>query len=111
MEGGLDFEAVARDDGATTIVSVAGDIDLATSPTLLAVCTDSAQRNPETVRIDLARVGFLDSSGINVLVQVKKRLESQGSVMVLHRPTDQTRRVLEIAGLNKFFTVSDQTPG
>jgi anti-sigma B factor antagonist len=102
------FDVEVTQEGPAALIAVSGEVDLSTSPKLRTACMDAAQAGATTVRIDLGNVTFLDSSGISVLVQAQKRLESEGSALVLHRVSGQTRRVLDIAGLNDFFAFSDE---
>ena len=50
---------------------------------------------------------FIDSSAISVLVEAQQRLGDEDKGLVLHNLGGQTRRVLEIAGLEDFFELSD----
>jgi anti-anti-sigma factor len=102
------FAIEVSEQGPTTVVTLAGELDLASSPQLRSVCADVAQAKPDTVRLDMRGITFLDSSGIGVLVQAQKRLDSQGAVLVLHGVRGHPRRVLDVAGLGTFFTLSDQ---
>lgn len=110
MNGDGGFEVAVDEDGPTTVITVAGELDLATSPTLQQACTAATERKPETLRIDMTGVTFLDSTGISVLVQTHKQLDAQGGTLVLYGLRDQTRRVLDVAGLAEFFRVADESP-
>lgn len=108
MATGAPFEVEVSDEGDTVVITVSGELDLATAPELRAACSAAAQGSAETVRIDLGGLTFLDSSGISVLVETQRDLEARGAALVLHHMSDRTRRVLDVAGLSGFFTHSDQ---
>jgi anti-sigma B factor antagonist len=80
------------------IVAVTGEVDIATAPALRAaidaVVADGARR----VVVDLAAVGFMDSSGLNVLVGVVKHL-GFGSLGVVATQAN-IRRVFSISGVD-----------
>jgi anti-anti-sigma factor len=59
-----------------------------------------------TIVIDASSLDFIDSSGLHQLVQALKRQREVGGDLVLHRPTAQTMRVLEIVGLDKVLTIT-----
>jgi anti-sigma B factor antagonist len=105
---GTGFSVDASNDGPTTTIRVAGELDLATSPQLQAACATAIERRPTTLRIDMSEVTFLDSTGISVLVQAHKQLEAEGGTLVLYGLNDHARRVLDVAGLGAFFRVSDE---
>ena len=106
VEPGFGIETAL--EGDATVLRVTGEVDLATSPQLREACEQAAATTPATVRVDLTQVTFLDSTGISVLVQMHKRLEGQGGALVLHGLSAQARRVLEVAGLDAFFRVTDE---
>jgi len=99
-EFGIDIGSA---EGATVLV-VTGELDLATAPKLRTALAEASG----SVRLDLGAVTFLDSSAISVLVDAKQRLDKAGGALVLHSLAGQTRRVLEIAGLEDFFQLSDE---
>jgi stage II sporulation protein AA (anti-sigma F factor antagonist) len=78
-------------------IRVEGELDLAVAGRLeeaIARC-----RGKETL-IDLAGCEFIDSTGIAVIVRAgRERARDGGGRLVVHSPTDQVLRVLEITGL------------
>jgi anti-sigma B factor antagonist len=106
---GFEIE-IMRDDDVSAVVAVVGELDLATAPTLSDALGRVAHRPGKTVRVDMERVGFLDSSGISALVEEQKRRAEAGGRLVLHRASDQVVRVLEISGLGTFFELSPDAP-
>jgi anti-sigma B factor antagonist len=101
---------VVRDHDDVVILTVSGEIDLATAPSLAAALDDIEVGSGRRVHLDLADVTFLDSSGISVLVECRQRLEDGGAVLVLHRATPTVRRVLEISGLEAVFELRPDAP-
>jgi anti-anti-sigma factor len=55
-----------RWDGRVATVTVRGEIDLSTAEILSDRLDDLARQDPERLVIDLAEVGFMDSSGSRV---------------------------------------------
>jgi anti-sigma B factor antagonist len=92
--------------GPVRIVRVSGEVDLATAPILEEALKDFAAGGDPVV-VDLSAVGFLDSSGLSVLVQARQRLEeadgTNGLRLVVTRPV--IRRVFEVTGLADVFTL------
>ena len=48
---------------------------------------------------------FIDSSGINALVQAVRRIESQGGTAVLAAPSPEAKRVFDIIGLSQVVSI------
>jgi anti-anti-sigma factor len=90
-------------DGTQATVWIEGEVEFATAPRLRETLLELAQEGARPVVVDLAEVSFLDSAGISLLIQAKKRLTSGGSDLVLRDPQANIRRVLEISGLTELF--------
>jgi anti-anti-sigma factor len=93
--------------GPVTVVRASGEVDLATAPVLEESLKEFPPGGPLVV-IDLSAVGFLDSSGLSVLVQARQRLEradgTNGVRLVVTRPV--IRRVFEVTGLAEVFDLA-----
>lgn len=85
-------------------VSVSGEIDAHSAPTLAEHLNDCACADTDIV-IDMSGVTFMDSSGLRVLIDLHQRVESAPHGLVLHAPSDSVLRLLEIAGLDDHFTL------
>lgn len=87
---------------ATRRVTVTGDVDLATSPALrstLLAALDGPPPVPGVLEIDLAGVGFLDSTGIGALVGVRNHAIAKACLVQLTGLQPAVRRVLTVTGL------------
>ncbi|MCG8917278.1 STAS domain-containing protein [Actinokineospora sp. PR83] len=86
------------------VVSVTGEVDLATAPQLEAELSDALATPGATgVRVDLAGVEFMDSAGLRVLVAALRTAEEGGRTLTLAAPHDRVRRIIEITGLSEVF--------
>jgi anti-sigma B factor antagonist len=89
------LESRRNDD--TLVVSVEGEIDLATAPTLAAHLDHICDRT-DAVTVDLRRVGFLDCVGLRELLELHEQgLESGCRVGFIQGP-ERVRRVFELTG-------------
>jgi len=87
------------DDGARSVVTARGELDLAVRDELRALLAPLTG----VVTLDLAEVTFLDSSTIGVLVGVHNRLAADGGALRLRSPQDMPRRALELVGLQDWI--------
>ena len=103
----VDFDTrVHRLDGEI-VVTVLGEIDLATGPLLwecLATAIPDAERR---LVIDLSGITFIDSTGMAVFMQAQKQLRHRGAELILRAPRASARRVLSITGLDTAIAVQD----
>ena len=111
MSGGTDsvreapIAGIDRADGAT-VVHLAGELDLYNAHEVreaLVACTDES---PQRLVVDLADVKFIDSTALGVLIEARTRMENR-KAFLLAAPGLETRRALEISGLDKHFNVHD----
>jgi anti-sigma B factor antagonist len=94
---------VIRKQGASIVV-LKGDVDLESSPAareILLKSVDGAGR----VLVDLSTVTYIDSSGVASLVEALQAAKRSGGKFALVAASDPTRRVLELARLDKVFTM------
>ncbi|HZP60782.1 MAG TPA: WecB/TagA/CpsF family glycosyltransferase, partial [Opitutaceae bacterium] len=62
-------------------------------------------------QLDLSQVRFLDSTGVAVLVQWRKRLHSHGRRLMLLNPSAEVRHTLKLMRLTGYFWVVSQSAG
>jgi anti-sigma B factor antagonist len=88
------------EEAGTPVVSVVGEVDIATSEMLhTRVAAAVEAQSSDCVIIDLTQVGFIDSSGLAVLVSVA----NAGSKVVLRGASHTIRRVIEATGLTQIL--------
>ncbi|MEE9904826.1 MAG: STAS domain-containing protein [Chlorobium sp.] len=90
-----------------TIVELCGTIDASTAPELQR---HQAISDPtQTIVIDLARLDFLDSSGLGAIIGAARRKEESGANMLLSCMNQKVRRVFDITGTVRLFHIFDET--
>ena len=103
LDGGLFVS-----DRTTVTVSLAGEIDIATVVAARAEVTAAIQAHPgATVVVDLAGVGYLDSTGLGMLVGAHKRATEAGGAIRVVNPSTMIRRVFDITDLSILFIDED----
>ena len=60
---------------------------------------------PRVLTVDLGGVTFMDSSGIAVVLRVKKRMEETDGDVFLLDPAPQCARVLRTSGIERFVAI------
>ena len=85
--------------GAARVVRLGGELDLYNAA---QACADT----PERVVVDLSEVEFIDSTALGVLIETRTKLNNRGGLL-LAAPGLETRRALQISGLDKLFIVHD----
>jgi anti-sigma B factor antagonist len=79
-------------------IRVEGELDLAVAEELEEALARAAEGYRE-VMICLEDCGFIDSTGIAVIVHAHNRLAEQGRRVAVYGPSDQVYRILSVTGL------------
>ena len=74
----MDLTIETRPSGSWTILQVAGELDLHTSPALRDRISELIDAGTDRLAIDLEHVGFMDSSSLGILVEALKRTRREG---------------------------------
>ncbi|WBB70569.1 STAS domain-containing protein [Micromonospora sp. WMMD812] len=96
--------------GQLTVQPV-GEVDMATADALDAALADALSRSGTSeVVVDLAGVGFLDSSGIRVLVSAAATARRGGITFRVADPRPMVARVLRITSVGALLGLSADAP-
>ena len=92
--------AVAR-HGADVVVSLSGELDLATADRLRTRLQRvvAAEPAPASVVLDVSGLQFVDAAGIAVLLSAQRALAARGGRMSLRSPSRLVRRVVRVLDL------------
>lgn len=93
-----------RDEGAVGIVSLSGDVDLESSPRVRTALLDCVGMK-SAVLVDMSGVSYIDSSGVASLVEAFQSARKSQTVFALAEVSEGAMRVLELARLDKVFTI------
>jgi anti-anti-sigma factor len=93
------FEIATGDGGATTVVTISGELDVANIERLERAIAPILEPRPPRLVIDVGRLRFADSSAIALWV----RWASAVDVLELRHPTPLLRRIISSMGLGEKF--------
>ena len=88
------------------IIALNGEIDLESSPKARELLLGSVA-GEKSLLVDLSAVTYIDSSGVASLVEALKAARENGTRFALAAASEPARRVLELARLDKVFTIYD----
>jgi anti-sigma B factor antagonist len=90
--------------GNACVVRLGGELDLYNAPQVRQALADSCSDSPGRIVVDLSEVEFIDSTALGVLIEARTRLDNRRAFL-LAAPGLETKRALEISGLDRHFTV------
>jgi anti-sigma B factor antagonist len=102
----MDIVLRQHSDGDVPVLSVAGEVDLATAPQLRDALVRVAAEHPGTVVVvDLDGVALLDSVGLGVLIGGLRRMRASGGDVALVCTTPRLIELLALCGLDRVFEI------
>jgi anti-sigma B factor antagonist len=96
---------IERRDGAV-VLSLAGELDLYNAEEVRGALLDACAGEPSVLVVDLEEVRFIDSTALGVLIEAGARMADRSGFR-LAAPRLETRRALEVSGLDRHFLVHD----
>lgn len=101
--------SVEQEDQAATI-HLRGEFDLSNVREIEAAAFELVEAGVRELCLDLYEVSFVDSSMLNLLVNLRKRLRARGGAFRVE-PNLQITKLLELTGLGELFDLVDSPPG
>jgi anti-anti-sigma factor len=98
------FSIRTIDTGPRSLITAAGEIDLAVADRLWAEL-DPQITAGRAVVLDCSGVGFLDSTGLRTLMKAAHKAVEVGATFGLAEPTPAVLRVLDLSGVAEVFAV------
>ena len=69
------------------------------------------RERPLRLVLDLSRIEFMDSAGLGLLMGRYRLMRELGGVMVIDRPNRRIMKILTLAGMERFFEISNGLRG
>ena len=103
----MELSVTSRERGDLTIVEVSGEVDVYTAAILREKLADLIDADHTDLVVDLTGVGFLDSTGLGVLVGALKKIRGFGGRLQLVIDQEKVMKVFRITALTQVFTIHD----
>jgi anti-sigma B factor antagonist len=100
-----DFYVHDRQTSGCTVVTIGGELDVATAPQLRTHLDALVADGRIRLVLDLAELDFLDASGVGVLVRTASRARTRGGWTRLVNVSSKVYRVLRITRLTDALPV------
>ncbi|MEJ2185025.1 MAG: STAS domain-containing protein [Gemmatimonadota bacterium] len=101
----MSFE-VTKQDGIT-IVDVEGQLIVGNRQELKQKVLAELEKGDRKFLIDFEKTGYIDSSGLGVLVSLSKKIREQGGELRLANLNEDLRTLFELTKLDTLFQISD----
>jgi anti-sigma B factor antagonist len=101
------FRVEVANKGEAAIISVSGELDLASSPALEEELERACSSDASLVVVDLRGLEFMDSTGLSVLVRAHQRAIESSQRFGLVNGSQQVQRLLTLTGVAERLTLAD----
>jgi anti-sigma B factor antagonist len=87
------------------VLPLEGEIDLHISANVAASLQMMIEKKPKRLIVDLARVSYIDSSGLAALIEGMQNVQQYGGKLALAGLQEPVRTIFEIARLDQVFRI------
>jgi anti-sigma B factor antagonist len=100
----MSFDVKKQDD--ITIIDVEGQLIVGNRQELKQKVLEELERGARKFMIDFSSTGYIDSSGLGVLVSLSKKIREQGGELRLANLNEDLRTLFELTKLDTLFHIA-----
>lgn len=94
-------------EGDVLVVDVDGQLIVGNRQELKQKVLDALEGGDRKFLIDFAKTGYIDSSGLGVLVSLSKKIREQGGELRLANLNEDLKTLFELTKLDTLFQIAD----
>ena len=94
-------------EGEVLVVDVDGQLIVGNRQEMKQKVLDALEGGDRKFLIDFEKTGYIDSSGLGVLVSLSKKIREQGGELRLANLNDDLKTLFELTKLDTLFQISD----
>ena len=93
--------------GDISVVEIDGQLIVANRQDLKQMMLDALDGGARKLLVDFTKTGYIDSSGLGVLVSLSKKIREQGGELRLAALNDDLRTLFELTKLDTLFQIAE----
>ena len=93
--------------GGVVVVEVDGQLIVGNRQELKQKVLDALEAGSKKFLIDFSKTGYIDSSGLGVLVSLSKKIRDEGGDLRLAGLNDDLKTLFELTKLDTLFAITD----
>lgn len=105
----MELEITTEREADVCALSLSGEVDVYTAPRLKEVLVEEIESGCTKIVVELDDVGFIDSSGLGVLVGGLRRAKERDGSIRLVCSRENVLKIFRITGLDKVFPIFSET--
>ena len=91
------------------VLHLVGELDLYNADEIRGALEEALAQDPSRIVIEMSEVEFVDSTALGVLIEARSKLGR--STLLLAAPQLETRRTLQVSGLDRHLPVHETVDG
>jgi anti-sigma B factor antagonist len=100
------FSVQEREQAGVRVLSVSGELDIATAPELCARLDASRSTRRPRMLVDLTDVDFCDSTGLRALLGAASEVRAHGGrFAIVCAPSGGVARLLDVVGASEWMAI------
>ena len=99
--------SVRKESNGVVVVAVDGQLIVGNRQELKQRILDALEAGDRKFLVDFSRTGYIDSSGLGVLVSLPKKIRDQGGDLRLAGLNEDLKTLFELTKLDTLFGISD----
>ncbi|MFC7326346.1 STAS domain-containing protein [Marinactinospora rubrisoli] len=99
-----------RVENHSVIVQVEGELDIATAGDLQEHVLSAIDAHGPWLILDFSRLDFMDSSGLNAVINSYRAVKERGGSLALAAPNERVTKVVRLVGLHRQVPVHRTVP-
>jgi anti-sigma B factor antagonist len=99
--------ATRKDPKGVLVVEVDGQLIVGNRQEFKQKVLDALEAGDRKVLVDFTRTGYIDSSGLGVLVSLSKKIRDEGGDLRLAGLNEDLKTLFELTKLDTLFAISD----
>ncbi len=98
---------VKKHPGGVVVIEVEGQLIVGNRQELKQRVLDALEAGDRKFLIDFTRTGYIDSSGLGVLVSLSKKIRDEGGDLRLAGLNEDLKTLFELTKLDTLFAITD----
>jgi anti-sigma B factor antagonist len=94
-------------EGDVAVIDVDGQLIVGNRQELKQTVLDELDKGERKFLVDFSKTGYIDSSGLGVLVSLSKKIREQGGELRLASLNEDLRTLFELTKLDTLFRIAD----
>lgn len=95
-------------DNEKLVAEIYGEIDHHTAREIREIIDSKIERtSPKQLALDFGGVGFMDSSGIGLIIGRYKLMQSIGGEIIIENASERIKKILTLSGISRLAEIKE----